>query len=63
MNAKYPLLPAALIFNPASGAADDGRKFHATLQELLAGVNIEATSFRSARRRRVGGGNCSAPGN
>ncbi len=36
MNTQYPLLPAALIFNPASGAADDGRKFHATLQELLA---------------------------
>ncbi len=47
MNAKYPLLPAALIFNPASGAADDGQKFHNTLQELLAGVNIEATSFEA----------------
>ena len=44
---EYPLLPAALIFNPASGAADDGRKFHDTLQELLGGVNIEATSFEA----------------
>lgn len=47
MSAQYPPLPAALIFNPASGAADDGRKFHDTLQELLAGVNVEATGFEA----------------
>ncbi len=47
MNAQYTSLPAALIFNPASGAADDGRKFHDTLQELLGGVNIEVTSFEA----------------
>jgi diacylglycerol kinase (ATP) len=47
MIAQYSPLLAALIFNPASGAADDGRKFHNTLQELLAGVNIEATSFEA----------------
>jgi diacylglycerol kinase (ATP) len=47
MSAQYSLLPAALIFNPASGAADDGRKFFYTLQGLLAGVNIEATTFEA----------------
>jgi diacylglycerol kinase (ATP) len=47
MNTQYPLLPAALIFNPASGAADDGGKFDARLHEALDGANIQATSFEA----------------
>lgn len=47
MNTQYPPLPAALIFNPASGAADDGGKFDTRLHEALDGVNIRATSFEA----------------
>ena len=47
MNTQYPPLPAALIFNPASGAADDGGKFDTRLHEALAGANIQATTFEA----------------
>lgn len=47
MNTQYPRLPAALIFNPASGAADDGDNFDARLHEALGGVQIEATGFQA----------------
>ena len=53
MKTQYPLLPAALIFNPASGAADDGGKFTTTLHEALIDARIEATSFEAKDDREL----------
>jgi diacylglycerol kinase (ATP) len=53
MNTEYPPLPAALIFNPASGAADDGDKFSSRLHEALTGAHIEATTFEAKDDREL----------
>src|SRR5215204_2673619 len=47
MREEYPLLQAALIFNPASGAVAGEGDVLATLQQLLTGVNIEVTPFEA----------------
>lgn len=47
MDTQYPLLPAALIFNPASGAADDGGKFTTTLHQVLSDARLEVTGFEA----------------
>ncbi len=53
MNTQYPMLTAALIFNPASGAADDGGKFNSTLREALVGVHIDVTNFEAKDDREL----------
>ncbi len=47
MGQENSLLPAALIFNPASGSVDGERDFRTMLQELLAAVNIEVTAYEA----------------
>src|SRR5215212_354053 len=47
MSEEYPLLRAALIVNPASGAFAGEGDILATLQRLLAEVNIEVTAFEA----------------
>jgi diacylglycerol kinase (ATP) len=45
MRNEYPLLPAALIYNPGAGSAGAPGDFLDTLRRLLAGANIEATVY------------------
>jgi diacylglycerol kinase (ATP) len=47
MQQQYPVLQAALIFNPASGAAGDRDEFRATLDALLAAANIQALAYEA----------------
>jgi diacylglycerol kinase (ATP) len=47
MPQEYPLLPAALIFNPGAGSADSQEDFPGMLRRLLGAVNIEATAYEA----------------
>jgi diacylglycerol kinase (ATP) len=60
MRKEYSLLPAALIYNPGAGSADDQGEFLATLRRLLRDANIDATVYAAGSSDELAGATAAA---